>query len=118
MRKTALMMIFYALILGIVLLGGFLFVNRPQLMVVDAPLPESFPQSGFAHTEFEALLHEYVDSSGNVNYRQWHANTSDRMRLERYLSAVSRFSPDNSPERFDGRSDALAYWLYPGVRYQ
>lgn len=94
------------------LVAGFLFLNRPQLVAVDAGLAERFPENGFSHSAFEGLLRKYVDSSGNVDYEGWHANTSDRLRLEQYLSAVSRFSPHNSPQRFPKRSDALAYWLY------
>jgi len=106
------MIVVYALVLAVVVVGGFLYLNRPQLIVIDAELPDGFPEAGFAHKEFESLLHQYVDSSGNVDYERWHGNTSDRALLDQYLAAVSRFSPVNSPERFPKRSDALAYWLY------
>lgn len=112
MRKLIVTIIVYTLIAAAVLAGGFLFLNRPQLVVVDAELPDEFPDDGFSHAVFESLLQQYVDSSGNVDYERWHNNPSDCSELERYLSAVSRFSPENSPARFAKRSDALAYWLY------
>lgn len=106
------MIVVYALILAIFLVGGFLYLNRPQLIVIDAELSTGFPESGFAHGEFESLLHRYVDSFGKVDYERWHGNSSDRTQLDQYLAAVSRFSPLNTPERFPKRNDALAYWLY------
>ena len=112
MRKTIVTIIVYALLLSAFLVGGAFYLNRPQLVIVGTELPAGFPTDGFAHTAFESLLHQYVDSSGNVDYERWHATSSDRAILDQYLFAVSRFSPDNSADRFAKRSDALAYWLY------
>jgi hypothetical protein len=106
------MIIAYALLAAVLVVGGFLYLNRPQLVTVDEGISKGFPVSGFAHDELESLLHKYVDSSGNVDYERWHRNEADRAQLEQYLAAVSRYSPDNAPERFPKRSDALAYWLY------
>ena len=97
-------------------LGGlgvaFLAANRPQRIVIDANPPDGFPEQGFSHESFEKLLEAYVDSEGRTNYEGWHASSDDRLKLDAYLAAVSRYSPENSPERFLHRSDALAYWLY------
>jgi len=95
-----------------VLIGVFIFVNRPQLFAIDAPLPVGFPSEGFSHSSFEALLKKYVDARGEVDYERWHGTQADSRQLDSYLAAVSQFSPDASPERFAKRSDALAYWLY------
>lgn len=112
MRKTIVTSILFGLLLASFLIGGFFFLNRPELIIVDAVPPDEFPDNGFAHGTFESLLKRYVDSFGNVDYGKWHGNASDRSRLRQYLAAVSRFSPDNSTERFAKRSDALAYWIY------
>jgi hypothetical protein len=111
-RKSFVTIIVYALVLAAALVGGAFYLNRPQLVIVDAELPAGFPENGFAHTAFESLLHQYVDSDGNIDYERWHGNASDLATLDNYLFAVSKFSPDNSPGRFSRRSDALAYWLY------
>ena len=95
-----------------VLIGAFFFVNRPQLVAIDAPLPVNFPNEGFSHSSFEVLLKKYVDASGEVDYERWHETDGDSRQLDGYLAAVSQFSPDATPERFAKRSDALAYWLY------
>ncbi len=112
-RRTGILgVIVSALAIGIVLIACVFFLNRPQLVVIDADLPGQFPSDGFAHDSFEILLKEYVNENGLVDYDRWHSSESDRLRLDNYLAAVSAFSPDTTPERFAKRSDALAYWLY------
>lgn len=106
------MIIVYALLAAVLLAGGFLYLNRPYLVTVNALVSPEFPATGFAHEQFEALLHKYVDSSGNVDYDRWRRTAADKSQLDRYLAAVSRYSPENAPERFAKRSEALAYWLY------
>lgn len=95
-----------------VLVGAFFVANRPQLLTITAPLPADFPTDGFSHTSFEVLLKRYVDASGEVDYERWHDSEPDSRQLDSYLAAVSQFSPDATPERFEKQSDALAYWLY------
>jgi len=102
----------YVVVVSAVLIGGFFFLNRPQLISIDADIPEQFPLDGFSHEAFEELLGRYVDSEGNIDYAAWHGSTGDRALLDRYLAAVSRFSPAGTPERFAKRSEQLAYWLY------
>ena len=101
-----------ALGVSIVLVAGFFWLNRPQLVRIDAALPDVFPTDGFSHALLEQLLERYVDADGNVNYDDWHGSRGDRQALDRYLAAVAQFSPESSPNRFPRRSDALAYWLY------
>ena len=57
-------------------------------------------------------MHSYVDGAGDVDYENWHINVADRQSLDSYLAAVSRFSPESTPDRFQTRQDELAYWLY------
>ena len=89
-----------------------LVANRPQLIAIDADIPEDFPVSGFAHDTFENLLLRYVDAGGYVDFEGWQKNDADRALLDSYLAAVGNFSPAATPERFPRKSDELAYWMY------
>ena len=102
----------YVVVVSAVLIGGFFFLNRPQLISINADIPKQFPLDSFSHEVFEELLGRYVDSEGKIDYAGWHGSTGDRALLDRYLAAVSRFSPARTPERFAKRSEQLAYWLY------
>ena len=99
-------------ILVFVLVGACLVANRPQLITIDANIPDDFPASGFAHETFENLLAQYIDANGYVDFERWHQNVADRALLDSYLAAVSNFSPAATPERFPRKSDELAYWMY------
>jgi hypothetical protein len=92
--------------------GGFLWVNRPQLILINASPPANFPADSFSHANLEALLHAYVDDGGRVDYESWHSSAKDVAMLRSYLAAVSLYSPDNAPQRFATRSEELAYWVY------
>lgn len=96
----------------IVVVMLFFWLNRPRRVIIDAALPVDFPEQGFSHRSFEALLESYVDADGRVDYARWHELPASRQQLDAYLSAVSRFSPDTAPSRFAGRLDELAYWMY------
>lgn len=102
----------WSIVVALVFAAGFLYVNRPQLILVDAAIPDSFPAEGFSHAAFENLLNSYVDDAGRIDYARWHASSVDRRSLEQYLAAIARFSPESTPERFDREHNALAYWLY------
>jgi hypothetical protein len=105
------MAIWIFLILSIVV-ASFFWINQPRRIIVDAPLPSEFPEQGFAHDSFEALLREYVTAEGQVDYKRWHASDTSVGQLDAYLAAVSRYSPDNASHRFPERNDELAYWMY------
>lgn len=106
-------MILTVALLAIVLLAVVAYLlNRPQLNTIDADVPGDFPLDGFSHQLFEGLLKAYVDNAGEVDYDAWHQSQDADRDLDAYLAAVSRYSPENSPERFNSRNDALAYWLY------
>ena len=100
-----------ALVAGI-LVVAVLLLNRPRLVTIDAAIPENFPTDRFSHDVLEQLLQTYVDGAGDVDYERWQQNAPDLQRLESYLAAVSRYSPESTPERFKTRQDELAYWLY------
>ena len=112
MRFTYLSVFVAAAIVVIALVYAFFVANRPQLITIDADIPENFPVSGFAHDALERLLRQFVDADGNVDFDRWHQSAVDRELLDSYLAAVGRFSPAATPERFPGKSDELAYWMY------
>ena len=100
------------LLLVALLVGGFAWLNRPHFVPISASIPADFPHDGFSHQDFEDLLRNYVDEDGNIAYEVWSESVESVAQLESYLAAVSRYSPDNTPERFSTRDDELAYWLY------
>jgi len=100
------------LVLVALLAGGFALLNRPRLVLVDAEIPVDFPTDNFSHKVFEELLGTYVDSDGDVSYGDWHGSAKSVAQLDSYLAAVGRYSPDNTPERFQSPDDELAYWIY------
>lgn len=106
--KTA---IAITLVVG-VLVAGVCWLNRPRLVTIDTAIPENFPTDHFSHEVFEGLLRRFVDRSGNVDYQGWLESPGDRQRLDSYLTAVGRFSPESTPARFETRQDELAYWIY------
>ena len=94
-----------------IVVAGFLWVNRPQFISVNASLPADFPDDVFSHRLFEQLLLRLVDADGRVDYQGWYDSTDARADLDSYLAAVSTFSPDSSPERFPTSNDELVYWI-------
>jgi len=92
------------------LLFWFLFLKPVVIRVADR-LPESFPAAGFDHGEFEGLLERFVTPAGRVRYDDWSADAAALERLDGFLAALARYSPDNAPERFPNEADRLSYWL-------
>lgn len=100
------------ILVAALLVGGFFWANRPQLVPVLASPPANFPLDSFSHQDFEDLLKVYVDANGRVDYERWHDSKDSIARLGSYLAAVSLYSPDSAPDRFATRSEELAYWIY------
>lgn len=110
MTKTSIALL--ALLLLATAVATFLWVNRPRKVIIDTQISAGFPEQGFSHKAFEALLREYVTPAGHVGYGRWHAKRESVDQLDAYLAAVSRFSPENAAHRFPERNDELAYWMY------
>lgn len=91
--------------------AGFLWMNRPQYLAIDAPLPAGFPTDRFSHDTFERLLSRFVDDNGEVDYASWHGSPGALEELDGYLAAVGKFSPDSDPARFVSANDAFVYWI-------
>ena len=102
----------WALLILAVIAVIFLWVDRPRKIIIGATMPVAFPEQGFSHDSFEELLQTYVTPEGRVDYGRWQSRPTSVAQLDSYLTAVSEYSPDNSPERFPNRNDALAYWMY------
>lgn len=98
-------------IIAAVVAAGCLWALRPLRVAPYTTLPDAFPDSGFSHKPFEALLRRYVDDDGRVDYASWYASDPSSARLAEYLAAVAAFSPDSSPERFPTVNDQLVYWI-------
>ncbi len=59
------------------------------------------------HSGWDKLLRKYVDKDGYVNYRSWHASSSDRQELTGYLNQLSRANPQATTSK-DAK---LAFWI-------
>jgi hypothetical protein len=99
-------------VLFLAVLAALFWVNHPRRIIIDAALPESFPEQGFSHDSFENLLQIYVSPDDRVDYDRWQQSSAARQQLESYLAAISQFSPKVTPERFSSRNDGLACWMY------
>lgn len=107
--------VLFSVSLALLLLGaaGLVawFVLRPVPIRVPDTLPAGFPQEGFSHAAFEELLGRFVDAGGEVDYAGWAGDAEAKRKLDAYLAALARFSPENAPARFPTDADELAYWL-------
>jgi hypothetical protein len=59
------------------------------------------------HSGWDKLLRKHVDKDGYVNYRSWHASSSDRQALSGYLNRLSQAIPQASATK-DAK---LAFWI-------
>lgn len=59
------------------------------------------------HSSWDKLLRKYVDKDGYVNYRSWHASSSDRQALSEYLNRLSQANPQAN----DTTDAKLAFWI-------
>lgn len=65
-------------------------------------------RGAFPHEALDGVLAKNVDDTGKVDYRTLAA---ERVELERYLTAVSKYSPDSHPDLFTTEAQKLAYWI-------
>jgi hypothetical protein len=68
-----------------------------------APAP-----AAWSYDDLDAVLSRRVSPDGRVDYD---GLVADRQRLERFVQALARTSPDSAPELFPARNDRLAYWI-------
>ena len=62
----------------------------------------------YSHAGWSSVLEKYVDERGRVDYL---GLNRDRTGLDRYVEAIGRVSPKNSPGLFPTREDRLAYYI-------
>ena len=62
----------------------------------------------FPHEVLDRVLKKVVDDQGRVDYK---ALAADRNALEKYLYAISQFSPHSHPKLFTTQDHRLAYWI-------
>jgi hypothetical protein len=48
---------------------------------------------------WQALLSEYVDSKGQVDYATWHADKEDRKKLDTFLAKIAKAEPDANSKK-------------------
>ncbi len=61
-----------------------------------------------SHDDWQAVLQEFVNDDGFVDYRGLAEN---RSRLDRYLEIVHTYSPESHPNLFPTSNQALAFYL-------
>ncbi|MEM1179660.1 MAG: DUF547 domain-containing protein [Acidobacteriota bacterium] len=70
--------------------------------------PMSPHATGFDHAPWTAVLAEFVDDRGMVDYE---GLSRDRATLDRYIRSIEETSPASHPQLFPTRQEALAYYL-------
>ncbi len=98
--------------LMVVSYGFWRWNTNADIIHVSAPLPDNFPDKGFSHQSIENLLQQFITPQGRIDYQKWYENKVAVKKLDRYLSALALYSPENSPERFKEKNQALVYWVY------
>ncbi len=62
----------------------------------------------FSHDDWTAVLQEFVDDRGLVDYE---GLAADRAVFDRYFAAVESKSPESHPQLFPSRADRLVYYV-------
>ncbi len=80
------------------------------LMLTSPPgrASETTPADSYSHDSWQAVLQQFVDPAGQIDYR---ALAKDREDLDRYLAIVAEISPASHPQLFPSRDYQLAYYL-------
>lgn len=103
------------IIIGLLLAGSYFFWKwntQSEVIIINANVPDNFPEDGFSHQAFAELLARFVGDTGGVNYERWSQDQKSIGMLNQYLAAVAKYSPENSPQRFTHKNDTLTYWVY------
>ena len=82
-------------------------VQAQQTAGKQWPVAQQVSMDSIKHESFNKLLKKYVDKNGMVNYKAWHASTTDRSTLTTYLEHLGQAS-FNQPAQ---RNAQLAYWI-------
>jgi hypothetical protein len=71
------------------------------------PVARRIPVDRIDHSAWDALLRQYVDREGLVDYARWKASAADQTLLEAYLAHLS----SAAPRRDSSREARLAFWI-------
>ena len=99
-----------ALFFGCIAIVCFVANNSVQAQQTAGkqwPATQQVSMDSIKHQAFDKLLKKYVDKDGMVNYKAWHASTTDRSTLTTYLEHLGQAS-FNQPSQ---RNAQLAYWI-------
>ncbi|MEO1366647.1 MAG: DUF547 domain-containing protein [Acidobacteriota bacterium] len=77
--------------------------SEPQERAMSAVRADAFD-----HAPWTAVLSQFVDDRGFVDYAGLYR---DRAVFDRYIRSIEAVSPESHPQRFPTRQDALAYYL-------
>lgn len=90
-------------------LAGLSVLFAVAVLWADGHLPANVPDEApeYAVTEFAEVLNA-VDSRGQVDLA---ALKASHAKLERFIAAMAKTSPDTAPERFAAVEARLTYWL-------
>ena len=74
---------------------------------MSVPTAQRLQVDKIDHSDWDRLLHKYVDTNGYVAYTEWQASSADQKTLDDYLNHLSRasFGPKSSKEV------QLAFWI-------
>ncbi len=79
--------------------------NKKTSIATETPIaPSSKAANTVEHTAFDALLQQYVDAKGRVNYT---ALKKAESQLDAYLTTLAAAAPTSTW----ARNEALAYWI-------
>ncbi|MEZ6063535.1 MAG: DUF547 domain-containing protein [Planctomycetaceae bacterium] len=109
MKKTS-SAIMNRLLPAVILIAAVIFVlNRfaRREVFVGQQIAGTIPMDQIDHSAWNELLRTYVDDDGLVNYSGWKSSTSDRRKLQDYLSTLSAADPVATCPT-DAR---LAFWI-------
>ncbi len=77
---------------------------KPTFYLLLAFLSFSLNAQKNIHHRWDRMLQEYVDESGQVNYKSWYQNQDN---LDAYIKTLSNLPPHES----DSKNSKLAYWI-------
>lgn len=80
-------------------------------LLADLFVEEKKDPSHFSHQRIEQLLQKFVHN-GRVDYSSWFSDSQSLELLDCYLASVSKYSPENSPEKFKTYNEKLIYWVH------
>ncbi|MBI4482909.1 MAG: DUF547 domain-containing protein [Acidobacteria bacterium] len=78
------------------------------ILGVLAALGEVAQAKQFSHERFDAVLKQFVDSRGLVDYAALKKRPRD---LDDYVRLLAASSPENAPALFPSKNHELAYWI-------